>query len=381
MYRRMTSKVSARFLKPITSLTERDINAVIQTSFSIPNTTGSKKRDLDFAKMLSQPFMEKILKVNDLEIPNLMQHSREKSHPIYRAQTCRDFHRLLCALLEGYQKCLSHLQRTFTKMTPQTLLENKTQFQDAINITLTYMSALRTLIQSSAISEHLEKFHHVLDVEVGNKGVNDDDDDEEEEEDTDLIGVQPMTMIGGVEPLSVCNAYKRWLRLQVTYLESAAVLTKLASKFPNNAASTSPGNAAPDDEIMSIKVIAIGHQGSQMHPWELVIRDIIGPNDTILPADDAINLIRRLMSNDPVLKRTFSRLSTGEGFRGTLHCEACLASLMRAISGGFGKNIQIEFAVCLSLKLTYESKVAWCRMWTRTSSAYPNDAAPCVPVY
>src|ERR1700722_19963303 len=108
---------------------------------------------------------------------------------------------------------------------------------------------------------------------------------------------------------------------------------------------------------------------------------IIGPNDTILPADDAINLIRRLMSNDPVLKRTFSRLSTGEGFRGTLHCEACLASLMRAISGGFGKNIQIEFAVCLSLKLTYESKVAWCRMWTRTSSAYPNDAAPCVPVY
>jgi hypothetical protein len=339
MLRRITSKYSTPFLDTLKLLSDIEIQSVVENGFSNLGRSGtssaeSARRNADFVKMLSDPFIAKVASINKLALPNLMQRVHDPSLPVYTSETCREFHRLLVALLEGYMQWLQQLNERYAKMTSAHLQNKRSAFQQTVKITFHYLSALRTVTLSSALSEHLERFQVHLDFTRPGGG-------EDEEEDSELIEIQPRTMVRGVEPLSVSSAYMRWFRLQVTYLESAALLTRIATKSRNKSSG-----------IVSVKVIAIGHAGKQMHPWRKVIRDTVCPNNarpspTIdLTADEAISLIDTLASNNPILAGVFSRLSTGETFSGSEHCETCLASLFYACPHfALDDSVRAEFAV------------------------------------
>ena len=84
---------------------------------------------------------------------------------------------------------------------------------------------------------------------------------------------------------------------------------------------------------ISIKVLAVASQGEETKPWRDVIREVCNNHRTAdlapLNPDEVIEAI----INRGVVKRSKRELA----FSGTLHCEACLASLLQ--SGALDKEL------------------------------------------
>jgi hypothetical protein len=78
----------------------------------------------------------------------------------------------------------------------------------------------------------------------------------------------------------------------------------------------------PDPPTLSVKVLAVAHTGVQLKPWEDIIRSVWTTGNG-QDGTSAQQVIDRLHEQQ-VMKKG-DQLT----FRGTLHCEACLMSLLR----------------------------------------------------
>jgi hypothetical protein len=274
-----------------------------------------------------------------ITIPNLeaMAKNREGCVQLYTAETCWEFHQLLCSLLRTFQDSLVALKE-YKKSDGAAKLRRQVVKASFLG------DMLRLVVYSPGIDEHLKVISGILETE--RVRAKDKDivvekwEGEEGEEDTDLHGVQPSTIIvDGRErkALSAWEACRDWLRLLVVHFEALIVLSQYINRH------NQPTN-------ITIKVIAVPpvEEGSMMLTWRTLLKKYY--NDTNPPCADIIATIEALQTcakdkplpPDPLhllpkpfpsafFKEKFgenSPLSRGSGFGGVAHCEACLASLM-----------------------------------------------------
>jgi hypothetical protein len=160
---------------------------------------------------------------------------------------------------------------------------------------------------------------------------NDEDKDEDEdEEDTELLSVQPDTIINGTTPLAIWESCRDWLRLMVTPFEAVDIL--LGHIFRN-----------PPSTGISITTIAIPHQGTAMLHWKDLLCAYYHPHpdpttsNTDMPTLEQVIAAIDSLPDDPdlaVAKHFSQKFDVGRvfsetpRFTGTLHCELLLAILM-----------------------------------------------------
>jgi hypothetical protein len=110
----------------------------------------------------------------------------------------------------------------------------------------------------------------------------------------------------------IVKEYLRWMRRHVSHIEAIKILCKMGRQVA----------VELEQPFLSIKVLAVPHQGSRASPWRDVVMEIWkkGPLQTTTAAD----VIDKLCERSP-----FKDAKEQLPFRGTLHCEACLISLLR----------------------------------------------------
>ncbi|KAF8993419.1 hypothetical protein BDQ17DRAFT_1368306 [Cyathus striatus] len=273
--------------------------------------------------------------------------SGEKS--IYTYDTADEFHDFLCYMIGEYY---SSLERFIQFMDGgMESLPRGQPFHDIFpelesmrrRVSQTAM-ILRTAADSSAFRPHLARmepylvFKDLKDKELDRYGEHIWTD-----EDVALRDVYPE------DDDSVSEAYMNWLNLHLAHLDGLYYidilleqLTHLESDLKHSGKVEKPPKKADnvhkgaDLGPFSVEVFVIPPQDAYMYTWRDVMTTLF-PTKTgdkrygRLTAENAVAMIEELVSNGELEDlKPASPLSTGVGFRGTLHCEAFLASLMRA---------------------------------------------------
>ena len=285
-----------------------------------------------------------------IAIPNLKAMAENpEGAQLYTADTCQEFHLLLCALLQAFQRCLVELSQYNES-------DSEASLRSLVVNTLFFGETLWMVVHSSGIDAHLQAISGDLETECvhpNDKDIvveNGEEEIEEKEEDMDLRGVQPNTIIvdGSTrKSLSAWEACRDWLRLLVMYFEALTILDRYFGHH--------------DRPItIVIKVIAVPsvEEGSMMLTWRTLLEKYY--NDTKPPFADIIMTIEALQADEDEphalhlppepLPSTFfkakfgenSPLSRGSGFTGVDHCETCLASFMSKL-GSIPDQFQDDF--------------------------------------
>jgi hypothetical protein len=351
---------------------------------------------------LDETFFENLPKLASrckLEIPFLLALARcqAKDRPqLYSAETCEEFHTVLIEVLKHFHLALQHLN-TFRHPEGQASLES------IVNDVLFYGLLLHTIVYGSMIESHLQGIADLLvllynkHIQAGpNKGSTDGG-EEAEEEDTELAAVQPRTMQED-GPLTVWQSFRDWLRLMVSFFESArnlcdyvthycpssisvkvvaipnpgqlmVPLYELPSKFfPSMETPAVPGDTEteeadiPEDSVSSEDLTSSVSSREELEltsdfQWATNLRGIIN-------IGDFIKAIRFVSNNSEYFQTKFrstSALFKGT-FWGTLHCEACIASLIYLSEKDpdnkrINEDIRSEFSVSPILYITRTSLI------------------------
>jgi hypothetical protein len=322
----------------------KSINPTQLTDFPFPKrrelTTSQVTRDRNFLKVLKDPIINAYLDQSDEpkpDISTLQSMSLGSDHlTFYTALTGLEIHRLLLFLLTDFSLLLTILNQfaqcsveSFSTITGLRGDANK-EFLIAYSRRLAICgNLLRFLIYSSAMEAHIVRFHQLLipqvslapdgepepDADADNDIDDDideevDDDGEQNEKDYPEISGDSRSSSGGqtVLPTEVVSCM-RWLRLQVCYFEAVRTLCRAADKLSSSKPTT-----------LSIKIVAANFEESRMKPWEALVTELFPGSPSM--AADAICAVKSLKKSE------FPKLPIGEYFRGTIHCEACLGSLM-----------------------------------------------------
>lgn len=297
---------------------------------------------------------------------------------IYTAETCHEFHDVLCGVILGFVASLKKLRGTCQKGRKLRSPPSKSDLQDRIDEVRFYGLSLQVIAYTSIIDDHLSTiagflgppgtFHNPsttypigedpdsLDQEAerregaeagiqqpegqqGQKQQEEQQQEEEEEEedmeedmeediedmeDEELAGVQPNSDSPRSKLLPGPLAYRAWIRLMVAYFDSFRLVIK---EFPSR--------LLPE---ISIKVVAVPYQGRKMACWRDVVTELSQSQSLPIPlaASEVFNAIDELRAGNKLDKTDYFKthfgeqapLSTGQQFSGTLHCEACIASLI-----------------------------------------------------
>jgi hypothetical protein len=305
-----------------------DITRPFPNSQSIDSPLG--KRDAAFIESLSQPINEHFLRLSKVGIPKLLVLAKRYKAgstltSIYTKETCEEFHRLLCHLLRCYEAALLTLDEFKARFLSDVNIE---EFEIAVYGVATCGITLRALAYCSFVEEHFSRIrapdpltsqrrNHAqgqMDAEIMYG-------DEDPELLSERISIQTPMIPAGKHYNSpvVRDAYVDWLRSQVAHFEAANHLIGIASLFRGTHS--------------SMTVIADQDSDTAMRPWQRVIRDVISssdPSDSFhYTVEDAIVAIEELVSRNVSLETLLKGdMSSGRNFWGTLHSEACLASMI-----------------------------------------------------
>ena len=349
---------------------------------STPNGTPKYSAvDEDFLDFVDQ-FQDQI---EGLSIPHLTRLASEfkiKKKPVqhlYTKDTYREIHHLLCKLLAAYQKRLCKLSQ-FTKPQGKDVL-----IPDVIDVAFVGVG-LHTMAYGSVLHKHFEAMSDILNTVMQSKPwekktmpndpevrehntilsegtfpsddpQDDLQDDPELLQDSELIAVQPQTKITDTGMLGVSESFHKWSRLMVSYFEAVKTVTNFVKDKKS--------------KFISLTVVDIPHQGEKMMKWSDLAD---GPYDTveenhptfrfdtpslrfanapdkpevdlatddtawaaqlkeITNADDFRRTVKYITSKHSSIAQFFDNtaaLSVGDHFKGTVHCEAGLASLVHA---------------------------------------------------
>jgi hypothetical protein len=116
-----------------------------------------------------------------------------------------------------------------------------------------------------------------------------------------------------VDWVPIVKQYMRWMRRQISHTESVKTLCRMARRWIG----------LPNPPTISIKVLATDHPGTSMKPWQDVVRSVWStsnePGDKAWTPQEVVDRLKEM---------GIYRSSLTPSFQGTLHCEACLASLL-----------------------------------------------------
>jgi hypothetical protein len=249
-------------------------------------------RDAGFLEALSAPINEELLQLSTIGIPNLMKmamaYKPGMAVPlIYTNATCEDVHRLLCHVLRCYDASLAVLDNVEVHP-PIGVMD---QFEIAVYGVATCGLVLQTLAHSSFIDEHM---YRILPPDLRTQRYHDDQH----------------------------HAYADWLRSLVEHVEAADKITPhIRSKH------------------ISIEIVAVPDCGISMRPWKHVVKEIMCSSSTTQSfkyteqdAIEAIEAIELLASKNANLEnRLKGDMLLGQNFRGTVHAQTCLASIIHLL--------------------------------------------------
>jgi hypothetical protein len=109
----------------------------------------------------------------------------------------------------------------------------------------------------------------------------------------------------------IVRQYLRWMRRHVSHIEAIKTLCAMGRQLA----------LLPKPPTLTVRVLAVAYPGLDMKPWQTVVQELWArSDDQTTTAQDVINALSDL----PAIKAVNSELK----FRGTLHCEACLMSLL-----------------------------------------------------
>jgi hypothetical protein len=132
--------------------------------------------------------------------------------------------------------------------------------------------------------------------------------EEEDEDEPTAANTDHVDREKGLFP--IVSLYLQWIRRLVSHTEAINTLCQMGCQMVS----------LPDPPSLSVKVLAVAHTGVQLKPWEDIIQSIW----TDVGGCTAQDVIDQLHDDQVVsLKK-----GTQPIFRGTLHCEACLMSLL-----------------------------------------------------
>jgi hypothetical protein len=300
---------------------------------------------------------------------------------LYTKDTYREIHHLLCKLLAAYREHLRELTE-FKKS------QGKTVFSERVHAVTSAGLFLHTMAYGPILERHFAHMASILGVIMqarpweNTTSSNDpeeresrtilpeskshlegppdqDDPDSESYQDSELIAVQPDTKLTETTVITPSQSFHKWSRLMVSYFEAGKIVVEHVK--------------ARTSKTLSLTIIKIPHQGQRMMSWSDVadsgsydagerlatamsyvdsppLRFSALDESTVdLATDDtawakqlnaitnaadfrrAIKYIQNTHSSATAeLFNPEAPLSTGEGFKGTVHCEAGLASLSYA---------------------------------------------------
>ena len=113
---------------------------------------------------------------------------------------------------------------------------------------------------------------------------------------------------------SLSLEYIKWFRRQVSHIEAIKTVCKMGRRLAKS-------DISPK---INIQVLSVAFQGSTMREWQDVVHDIFSKPGRKTKDLNAESVIERLQKDGRMTSRPSSHM-----FRGTLHCEVCLASLLK----------------------------------------------------
>ena len=282
------------------------------------------QRDIAFIDFLVQPITEYFVQLSQIDIHNLMRvakqyHDTPAPSPdlptLYTEETCEDFHRLLCHLLRRFETTLLKLHEFRDRSPADRCTED---FEMAVYGVATCGLTLRSLVHSSFLEEHLVRIQapNPYPQTCAGNNIN-----RNMHMSPEALEFYPHGACGNDSGShSVCTAYAHCLRSQVAHFEAANHLVGFASRFR-------------EAKISIRTVTAIENCEAAMHPWRQVIEEIACSSPQGESRDrhseEVIIAIEGILSESVSLA---SRLDDGnrpnQNFRGTVHCEAWLASIL-----------------------------------------------------
>jgi len=292
----------------------------IQHPFPLPQPTNSRlgQRDVAFIESLSRPVNDVFLRLSTIKIPNLLalaeNYQTGSDLPlVYTQETCVEFHRLLCHLLRSYEASLLMLDEYGGRPLSDNEMDD---FEFTVYGVATCALTLRDLLYSSYLDEHLRRIQPLL-VQAqrniqGRDGVMGDAKKHmgagECMSDIPEDAIFPWM---DSESLPVGDACLDWLKSQGIHFEAADNLIGVASHF--------------DQAHISTTSVAVPYPAKAMRPWTQVVKEVVSSHPSTYTVQDAIGAIENVVSKSV---KAEAQLKGDMCFRGTLHCDACLASII-----------------------------------------------------
>jgi hypothetical protein len=276
----------------------------IQSARTFPDGNPvAAQRDAAFLEALSAPFNEKFFRLSTIGVENLMAiamaYKPGAAIPqIYKKETCEDLHRLLCHLLRSYKTSIAKLSDFEASSSTG---DDADEFKIAVYGVATCGMTLGALSYSSFIDEHMWRIIPSRHMEGSLRELDD-------------VGFQANS-----ESYSGRHAYADSLRSLAVYYEAAGDLLRMAPHIHRMQ--------------VSLEVVAVPKSGTSMRPWQQVVGKLVSSSNSMerlgYKPQDAILAIEKFVSRNADLSaRLKGDMSLGRNFHGTIHSQACLASII-----------------------------------------------------
>ena len=207
-----------------------------------------------------------------LQIPNLKAAADAQNlQGLYTVQTYIEYQEVLSALITHFKSALVVLNAK-----PDPWVEG---YEGHVEAVATYGSLLQLMVGGRAIEVHLQNIasQHQS---VPSQTAASHDNGEDLDDDVELRRVKPHW---AGEPLSKWESCRDWLKLMIAPFEALDIILHHLDTLPD-ASGTMP--------TISIRIIAVQHQGHEMLPWETLLNNkAYFPDEKGLPGNNMEHII------------------------------------------------------------------------------------------
>lgn len=353
--RRLTNKQYAKPLFDCIITTKVPSDSVLN-EFTLP-TEGLNKNDWAFLRGVSN--IEKLyaLKLPQLSKLNINSTSAEVIQA-YNHELSNELQQVMDTLLTRLHENLGKLCELSKKEGNKwSWMKWGNRFRTRMESIVSDGAILRRLAFSQLLHGHFQAIGSLLASKYGvqptaatyennQRNEMDEENEEDKEDNDDLLEVQPLTLTSSHPPLAVWRSCLKWVRLVVSHFEACRILGESKKQLLKEASdSVSP--------IISIRVLTTPHQSKETMPWKMLVSELFEPEKAI----SIIRMIEHLAEGNSRVYEPFKtvggKYSSESKFTGTMHCEACLASLMVNSSGGLARGLIKDLDVSYFLSFIF----------------------------
>jgi hypothetical protein len=243
---------------------------------------------------------------------------------LYNKNTCNEFHSLFLELLGRLQTSLTSLKELRNSK------NDNGQFTRHVRHAVLIGNGLRKMAKGAALGMHLRTIeaklvdHRRPDMSMPMQNAEKDEkqSEEQDERDEELEAVQPsaLSMKQNVSvPVPLWKSYRNWLNLMVIHFDAVYTLFGYIT-----------GPTFDDHRMISLKILVAPPPDRALLPWhELFTDSKLFPTETEAdPLPTTNDKILEFLKDPANMTQCTMLLGDVKRFTGTLHCEACLASLL-----------------------------------------------------